>query len=108
MTSLTTLFAWGMLAMACIAIGLLFLRLWRLSGERLLLFFALGFLVFALNWIGLGLAHPTEESRHWFYLVRMLAFALIIVGIVDKNRSRREAARAAPQGTRDFAPRTLR
>lgn len=80
-------FLWGMLAMACIVAGLLFLRLWRLSHERLLLFFALGFFTFAINWIGLGIVNPPLESRHWFYLVRMVAFALIIAGIVDKNRS---------------------
>lgn len=80
-------FLWGALAMASVVVGILFLRLWHLSHERLLLFFALGFFTFALNWLGLGIVNPSADERHWFYLLRLLAFALIIVGIVDKNRS---------------------
>jgi hypothetical protein len=80
------MFLWGALAMASIAVCLFFLRFWRVSRERLFLFFALAFVAFAANWAGLALVNPPVESRHYLYLVRLLAFVLIIVGIVDKNR----------------------
>jgi hypothetical protein len=79
-------FLWGMLAMAALVAALLFLRLWKLSGDRLLFFFAAAFGVFALNWIGLAVADPDNETLPYAYLTRLGAFLLIIIGIVDKNR----------------------
>jgi hypothetical protein len=79
-------FLWGALAMASLVAGLLFLRFWRLGGDRLLLFFATAFGMLALNWMALGLANPDRETVFYVYLIRLAAFALIIVGIVDKNR----------------------
>jgi predicted small integral membrane protein len=79
-------FLWGMLAMAALIAALLFLRLWRTGGDRLLIFFAAAFALLALNWIGLGVSNAPYETVHYAYLLRLSAFALIIVGIVDKNR----------------------
>ena len=59
------------------------------------MFFAVAFWVFAFNWILIAAIDPGAESRHWFYVLRLLAFALIAIGIVDMNRSlgrRRDAA----------------
>jgi Family of unknown function (DUF5985) len=81
-----TIFIWGCLATASLTVSLFFLRFWRLSRERLFLFFALGFLTLAANWAGLALINPPVESRHYLYVLRLIAFLLIIVGIVDKNR----------------------
>ncbi len=80
------LFVWGALAMACWVAGLFFLRYWRMSHDRLFLFFTLGFWVFALNWIALAMVEPNLETRHYYYLLRLVAFVLIIIGVVDKNR----------------------
>jgi hypothetical protein len=82
-------FLWGALATASLTAALLFLRFWRVGGDRLFAFFALAFGVFALNWLVLGLAAPTEETRHFVYLLRLAAFVLIIAAIVDKNRRSR-------------------
>jgi hypothetical protein len=76
----------GALAMSCWVAGLFFLRFWRLSRDRLFLFFFMAFWVFALNWLGLALVKGSVESRHYVYILRLLAFALILVGVVDKNR----------------------
>lgn len=81
-------FLWGALAMASWVAGLFFLQFWRSTRDRLFLFFCLAFWVFSLTWIGLGVLQPPLESRHYTYVFRLLAFALIIVGIVDKNRRR--------------------
>jgi uncharacterized membrane protein len=79
-------FLWGLLAAGCLVCALLFVRFWRLSRERLLLFFAAAFVALALNWTVLGLMNPPEETRHYAYFVRLLAFVLLIAGILDKNR----------------------
>jgi hypothetical protein len=83
-----TIFIWGCLATASVTVTLFFLRFWQLSRERLFLFFALAFLALGTNWVGLALINPPVESRHYLYLLRLTAFLLIIVGIVDKNRRR--------------------
>jgi peptidoglycan/LPS O-acetylase OafA/YrhL len=78
----------GGLAVSSFVSGLFFLRFWRLSRERLFLCFALAFVALGCNWIVLGLTHPDPETRHYAYLIRLLAFVLILVGIWEKNRQR--------------------
>jgi hypothetical protein len=78
--------------------GLFFLRFWKLSRDRLFVFFASAFWLLGLNWLGLALTNPTQESRHEIYLVRLLAFVLIIIGIVDKNRRSRAGEAGATDG----------
>ncbi|HVL85761.1 MAG TPA: DUF5985 family protein [Pseudonocardia sp.] len=85
------LFLWGALAMASATVAVFFLRFWAHGRDRLFLFFALGFAAFALHWLGLGIVAPPVESRHYLYVLRLLAFLLILAGIVDKNRSTRRA-----------------
>lgn len=86
-------FLWGALAMACFVAGVFFQRYWVLSRDRLFLFFWLAFWVLALHWIGLGLVNPPQETRHYLYVVRFLAFALILAAIIDKNRSSKASQR---------------
>jgi hypothetical protein len=81
-------FLLGALAMASAVAGLFFLRFWTLSRDRLFVFFSLGFFGLGLTWATLGLFHPGEETRHYYYVLRLVAFALFIAGIVDKNRRR--------------------
>ena len=68
--------------------ALLFLRFWYESHDRLFVFFSAAFHLLALSWALLGLFSPTEETRPYIYAIRLVAFTLLIVGIVDKNRSR--------------------
>jgi hypothetical protein len=75
----------GALVMASFVVGLFFLRFWRETRDRLFLMFALAFWVLAANWLGLGLTEEAE-TRTFFYVLRLIAFALIIIAIVDKNR----------------------
>jgi hypothetical protein len=79
---------WGALAMGSWVAGLFFLRFWRVSRDRLFLFFCAAFWVLAANWFGLATIHPSQETRHYVYLLRLVAFVLILVGIIDKNRRR--------------------
>jgi Family of unknown function (DUF5985) len=82
------LFTWGVLAMASLMAALFFLRYWRASRERLFAFFALAFALLAANWTGLAVIdQPTDEAQQTYaYVVRLVAFLILIVGIIDKNR----------------------
>jgi len=82
-------FLWGMLTMGNLVAALLLLRFWRVSRDRLFLFFAAAFATLALNWLGLSVIDPALELRHFAYWLRFCAFLLLIAGIVDKNRRRR-------------------
>jgi hypothetical protein len=82
-------FLWRALTMGSAAVALFFLRFWIVGRERLFLFFALAFAALSVHWFGLGIVNPTAESRHYLYVLRLVAFLLIIAGIVDRNRSAR-------------------
>lgn len=79
----------GALAMACVVAALFFFRFWRDSRDRLFAFFALAFLVFAANRVAAAYFATLPGRLDHVYWVRFFAFALILVAIVDKNRSPR-------------------
>jgi hypothetical protein len=78
----------GAIALAAFVCGLFFLRFWRATGDRFFLLFAIAFWlegghrVFVYEWAG------TDEASPLHYLVRLVAYGLIIAAIVDKNRKR--------------------
>lgn len=80
----------GATALGCAAIALFFVRYWRKSGDRLFAIFALAFGLLAGERLGLAFVSPALEGRNLVYLMRLCAFILIIIGIVDKNRSPRD------------------
>jgi hypothetical protein len=80
-------FLLGGLVMACAVVGLFFLRFWRKTRDRLFLIFALAFWLLGTNWLFLAFVEA-DETRTWLYVLRLVAFCLIIYGIVDKNRQR--------------------
>ena len=82
---------YGALVMGCFVIGLYFLRYWRETRDRLFAMFALAFWVLGVNWLGLAVMATTYEEQTPFYLLRLAAFVLILVAIVDKNRGERRA-----------------
>lgn len=84
----------GALVMGSFAVGLFFLRFWRQTRDRLFAMFALAFWVLGLNWLGLALLATTQEERTLFYVLRLVAFVLILLAIVDKNRAGRGVPRA--------------
>lgn len=81
----------GALGMATLVVGLIFLRLWRQSRDRFFLFFALSFLVQAINRVMLSLLPSPNEGSPLHYWIRFLAYVLIIVAIIDKNRAPRRS-----------------
>ena len=83
---MTNQFLWGALSASAVLAGLFFLKFWRRTSERLFLIFACAFWVLALNWIGLAVLGAEQESQHYLYVVRLVAFLLLIAGIIDRNR----------------------
>jgi hypothetical protein len=74
--------------MASATIAMFFWQFYRRTADRLLAMFSLGFATLALHWVGLAVVQPVEDTRHYFYVLRLIAFLLIIIGIVDKNVAR--------------------
>ena len=68
--------------------GLFFFRFWRGTLDRLFLLFALSFWLQALTRMGLTVVGGQEE-RAYLYLLRLVAFLLIIAAIAVKNVSRK-------------------
>lgn len=79
----------GAIAMGFLTAGLFFLRFWRDGRDRFFLLFALSFIVEGINRFVLGTYYRPSEAAATIYLVRLLAFLLILLAIIDKNRQRR-------------------
>ena len=77
----------GAIMMSNAVVALFFLRFWRKTGDRLLAFFALAFWLMALLRVVHALVRVPSEHIHYLYLIRLLAYALIVYAIVDKNRA---------------------
>lgn len=82
--------AWAVGASAAVLIGVLFCLHWRRSGDRFFLYFAAAFWVLGASET-IQLAGGENETRPAAYIVRLLAFLLIIGAIVSKNRHRADA-----------------
>jgi hypothetical protein len=80
-------FFWGASATAAWTIGLFFLGYWRDTRDRLFGFFAAAFWLMAATWLVLAIARPSDETRPYVFLLRLAAFLLIAIAIVDKNRA---------------------
>ena len=79
-------FLLGILATLATTLALFFLRFFGRSRDRLFAFFAAAFFVLGADWLAIAVVTVDRGSEHLFYGVRLVAFALIIAGIVDKNR----------------------
>jgi hypothetical protein len=92
-------FMLGALVMACAMAGLFFLRFWRRTRDRLFAMFAVSFWLMGVNWLALSFtdvnARQDAEFRAALYVIRLLAFVLILYAILEKNRGNR---RAEPNG----------
>jgi hypothetical protein len=80
----------GAIALGWLLAGLFFFRFWRHTRDRFFLYFALSFWLEAGNRMALGLMAGANEAGPLHYLVRLVAYGLIILAIWQKNRPRRE------------------
>jgi len=79
----------GAMTMGYFVAGLFFLRFWIGTRDRLFLFFALAFWLLAGQRAALGLTEESLEDKTVLYVVRLVAFVLILIAIADKNRSQK-------------------
>lgn len=84
-----TEFLAGAVAMASWVAGLVFLRFYRRTDDRIFLFFAASF------WLD-AVGRTLEVAWRWsddgspvVYVLRVVAYGLIVIGILDKNRPQR-------------------
>jgi peptidoglycan/LPS O-acetylase OafA/YrhL len=86
----SVVFLGGALAAGYVVTALFFLRFWRETRDRLFAIFAAAFTLLALQRVLLALDSAPAEDRTWYYSIRLVAFLLILVAVVDKNRGRRK------------------
>ena len=65
--------------------ALFFLRFWRDTRDELFLAFAAAFLLLGAGQAILALGGIPDELRSWAYLVRLVAFLIILFAILRKN-----------------------
>ena len=86
---MTEQFLSGAIVMGFAVAGLLFLRYWRRTRESLFLTFAASFFLLAFNYLWLAVTQIPVEERSPLFLVRLLAFGLIIVAVIQANRAKK-------------------
>jgi hypothetical protein len=84
-----TLFAFvsGMITMGFLVATMFFARFWARTRDPLFLAFAAAFFLLAANQALVALLELPREELSRVYILRILAFAIIIAGIFWKNRT---------------------
>ena len=77
----------GAVTFGFLACALFFLRFWKRTRDGLFLAFAAAFLLLGFGQALLALANIPQEERSSLYLIRLLAFSIILFAIFRKNRS---------------------
>ena len=86
MSPAVVIFAGGLLAAGYLVAALFFMRFWRESGDRLFAMFAAAFVLLTVQRVLLALQVSLMEDEVWSYVIRLVAFLLILFAIIDKNR----------------------
>jgi hypothetical protein len=76
--------------------ALFFLRFYRKTGDRLFFWFAAAFAVMGLNRLAFFIINAygsdlLQTEPLALFVIRLVAFLLILLGIIDKNRARRRS-----------------
>jgi hypothetical protein len=84
---MTDLFT-GAICMGSLVIALFFLRFWRNSRDRFFLYFAASFFIEGLHRLYSAVNDNGGEDSPLHYLIRLLAYGLILWAILEKNLPR--------------------
>ena len=84
----------GAIAMASTVIALFFLRFWRSTRDRFFMYFALSFGIEGAHRVYSAITYQDNEDSPLHYLIRLLAYGLIIWAIVAKNLPPRRVRKA--------------
>ena len=79
------LFISGVLVMGYATVALYFANFWRRTRDRLFALFAAAFVILAVQRTALAFGMPNVPAP-LSYGLRLVAFLLILVAVVDKNR----------------------
>lgn len=77
----------GAIAMAAFTISLIFVRLWTRTRDRFFLFFSAAFAAMGLGRIVYAMVPHASDHSPMISSIQLVAFVIIIFGIIDKNRS---------------------
>ncbi|MBD8528522.1 MULTISPECIES: DUF5985 family protein [unclassified Massilia] len=86
MTDLIT----GAICMGSLVIALFFLRFWRASKDRFFLYFGASFFIEGMHRLYSALHDAGAEDSPLHYLIRLLAYGLILWAILEKNLPQRD------------------
>jgi hypothetical protein len=78
----------GALVLSYLMAATYFLKFWRRTGDRIFLHFGVAFCLFVLNQLVTSLPDVAANTDGYEYLLRVIGFVVIIIGIVDKNVDR--------------------
>ena len=81
-----TEFVSGILVAGYLVAALFFLRFWAQSRDRLFALFAAAFGLLAIQRFALTVTGAPIEEQTLFYVLRLIAFAVNALAIIDKNR----------------------
>ena len=81
------LFLYGLTFACALVSTTFFFRFWKRTKDALFLYFALCFAVLSIERLVLALLPADKEYK--FYFIRLGAFLLLILAIVQKNRKSR-------------------
>jgi len=79
----------GAISAGSLTAALFFFRFWRSTRERFFLLFALSFLIEGVNRVVLYESAGLNDDAPVYYVIRLVAYGLILAAIVDKNRGPR-------------------
>lgn len=79
----------GMITMGFLVAALFFARFWTRSRDTLFLAFSAAFCLLALNQALFSLGGVPHEERSWLFLLRLAAFVVIALAVLQKNAKAR-------------------
>ena len=82
-------FLLGIIVSASLVAAAFFWKFWRQTRDTLFLAFAAAFLIEGINRMSFLLLDAPNEGRPAIYVVRLVAFVLLVAAIVRKNRASR-------------------
>jgi hypothetical protein len=79
-------FLLGVIFTMSIIAAVYFLKFWRKTHDRLFLAFGAAFLIEGFNRLGFLFLEDPSEGSPTIYTIRLMAFLLVLVAILSKNR----------------------
>jgi hypothetical protein len=80
-------FSYGAIGALCWVVGLYFFGFWKKTRDRFFGYFAAAFWLLGLGRLAMAVLGDTNEAHRSIYLLRLVAYAVFLIAIVEKNRS---------------------